>query len=158
MLFLLLSLFVHVDKEVDVELDTPVDCCTSTAACVKCCCGLNNYWKVLIGTTITVFYLLLGGLCFYAVEGPAEQDEMNRMKAERIAAATALNEELKLFTEFIVNATNLTEGEAMNLTNTLVAVAKRFADAGVNETVADPVWEYASAVFFASTVVTTIGE
>lgn len=102
-------------------------------------------------------YLLLGGLCFYALEGPAEQAEMERMAAERINSVAALNEQLNNFTQFLVSAANLTEAEATNLTNTLVAVAQRVANADVNETVADPVWEYASAIFFASTVVTTIG-
>lgn len=110
------------------------------------------------GGAIMFVYLLLGGLCFYALEGPAEQAKIARMQEEKSNATAALSRELNTFIEFLVNSTNITEAQAVNFTNTLVAVAKRVADAGVNETLPDPVWEYASAVFFASTVVTTIGK
>ena len=136
---------------------TPVDCCTSKNACKNCCCSFNNYWKFLGGAAIVGVYLLLGGLFFYALESPSEQAKLARMETEQIEAAAALAQELNTFTQFIVNSTNLSEAEALGLTNTLVAVAKRFADAGVNESLPDPVWDFASAVFFASTVLTTIG-
>ena len=136
---------------------TPVDCCTSKNACKNCCCSFNNYWKFLGGAAIVGVYLLLGGLFFYALESPSEQAKLARMETEQIEAAAALAQELNTFTQFIVNSTNLSEAEALGLTNTLVAVAKRFADAGVNESLPDPVWGFPSAVFFASTVVTTIG-
>ena len=128
------------------------------ACCRQCCCSWNKYWKALVWLVVVIVYLGFGGLFFVLAESPNEQRMIREAQAERQMAQQALNQSRDTFVERIVNVSNLTYGEAENLTDGIVALATRLATASQQlpaET--NPIWEYGPAVFFASTVITTIG-
>ena len=128
------------------------------ACCRQYCCSWNKYWKALIWLVVVIVYLGFGGLFFVLAESPNEQRMIREAQTERQMAQQALNQSRDTFVERIVNVSNLTYGEAENLTDSIVALATRLAIASQQlpaET--NPIWEYGPAVFFASTVITTIG-
>ena len=110
---------------------------------------------------VLVAYLLLGGLFFLLAESPNEMATVERIQLERREARQALSDFRTTFDRYFANLTNQSETrrEIRNRTEILVELALRFALA--NQTIrseTDPTWDYASSVFFASTVITTIGE
>ena len=114
---------------------------------------------MLIGFTVVFIYLLVGGFFFNLIERPNEIREIQQAQEEREAAAVLFTEQVDNFTEMIVNLTNLTEEQARSLTDTIVQGAIFVANTSqLLPAETNPIWDYASAVFFASTVVTTIGE
>ena len=114
---------------------------------------MNNYWKSLVWLTIIVVYLFLGGLFFSLAEQPAEIE-----RAEEAAAAQlALEMERNILIETVVNNSNLTEDQTVAFLRRFMNASERLNDAlAATETVR--VWDFASAVFFCVTVVTTIGK
>lgn len=144
-------------KEDELHVGTPIGC--GKEACKTCLCGFNNYWKMLIGFTVVFVYLLLGGLFFNLLERPNEILTIQTAQEEREAAADLFREQADNFTAMIVSMTNLTEEQARSLTDSLVQGAINVANTSqMLPAETDPIWDYASAVFFASTVITTIGE
>ena len=128
------------------------------ACCREYCCSWNKYWKALVWLIVVIVYLGFGGLIFVLAESPNEQRMIREAQMERQMAQQALNQSRDTFVERIVNVSNLTYEEAGNLTDSIVALATRLANATQRlpaET--NPIWEYGPAVFFASTVITTIG-
>ena len=98
-----------------------------------------------------VTYILIGGVIFNAVERPNELRAIADAKEAR-------NDSINSFAEMLANMTNLTEQDALNLTNRLLDLGRALVEAEESLAVEDsPIWDYASSVFFASTVVTTIG-
>ena len=138
----------------DDGLDTPIDCwrCRKDA-CRNCCCSINNYWKSLIWLAIIFAYLLLGGLFFSLAERPAELARTE----EAAAAKVALQMERDQLVQVIVNNSNLTEEQTIEFLDGFANASERLNEAlAATETV--QVWDFASAVFFCVTVVTTIGK
>ena len=128
------------------------------ACCRQYCCSWNKYWKALVWLVVVIVYLGFGGLIFVLAESPNEQQMIREVQMERQMAQQALNQSRDTFVERIVNVSNLTYDEAENLTDSIVALATRLANATQQlPTETNPIWEYGPAVFFASTVITTIG-
>ena len=132
--------------EAEEPEDTGFEC--SRAYFTRLFCKLNIYRQTLILFVIVMTYIIIGGGIFLALEQPAEM--------KRNEAITAANETyLTTFNDIVnrlVNYTNLTEDEAMSLVRIV-------AEAAINVSTNQPTsnWEYGSAIFFATTVVTTIG-
>jgi len=137
---------------VDSKISTTVSifCSCDKKSCRTFWCGTyNSYWRLLSLGMSVVVYLVLGGVIFSLVEGPNERRQVEMVQQERAEAFENL-------TSIIQDHTNLSEAEARNLTVTILAlgeVASRSIPAEVN-----PIWDYSSAFFFSSTVITTIGE
>lgn len=126
--------------------DTGFEC--SRAYFTRLFCKLNIYNQTLILFALVMTYILIGGAIFLALELPAE--------TKRNEAITAANETyIRSFNNIVdqlVNFTNLTEEEARALVR---IVAESAINASNNQPTSN--WEYGSAIFFATTVVTTIG-
>ena len=138
----------------DDSLDTPIGCLRCRKdACRQCCCSINNYWKSVIWCTIILVYLLLGGLFFSLAERPAELERAAEVDA---ANATLLAARDELIAS-VVNNSNLTEDQVSEILQNFTAASQRLTDA-LDATEVVQVWDFASAVFFCVTVVTTIGE
>lgn len=127
--------------------------------CKQCCCSWNIYWKALVWLTVVILYLGFGGLFFLLAEGPNEQRMIAEVQRQREAAGLAFNQSRNNFIELLLNSSNLTYEVAANLTDGVFTLATRLAEAS-QEVPAEinPIWEYGPAVFFASTVITTIGK
>ena len=140
----------------DDSLDTPIGCLRCRKdACRQCCCSLNNYWKSVIWCSIIIVYLFLGGIFFSLAERPAE--------LERVAEVNAANATLQAAREELmasVNNSNLTDervAEILQRLQNFTAASQRLNNAQEATNVVQ-VWDFASAVFFCVTVITTIGE
>ena len=110
---------------------------------------MNIYWRTLFLSIVTMIYILIGGAIFSAVERPNEASQNQAM----VEANETYYRQLGLLVEIIANNTNFTTEQAS-------ALVEGVGKAAVNVssfTVADN-WLYGSAVFFVTTVVTTIGE
>lgn len=141
-------------EEEDDNVDTPIGCLRCRKdACRKCWCSINNYWKSLVWLTIIFVYLLLGGLFFSLAERPAEIERIEEANAAQLALTTERN----LLVAMVVNNSNLTEEETIAFLQRFVNASERLNDA-LAATDAGEVWDFASAVFFCVTVVTTIGK
>ena len=115
----------------------------------------------MVAMGVLVAYLLLGGLFFFAVERPNEMAKVEQVQLERLEARQALDEFRKTLDRYFANLTNRSETREgiRNRTDILIELAKRVAvTSRTIRAERDPTWDYASSVFFASTVVTTIGE
>ena len=141
------------DKQDDDSLDTPIDCWSSKDACRTCCCSVNNYWRSVTWLGIIFAYLLLGGLFFSLAERPAELERAE----EAVAAQAQLEVELNALVQAVVNNSNFTENETIALLQGFRNASDRLNEA-LAQTEVVQVWDFASAVFFCVTVITTIGK
>ncbi len=116
----------------------------------RCCTTWNIYWAALGWFVIVVTYLLVGGAIFFAAERPNEEDEIDEARREREAALDYLQERL-------INLSNgsLSDEAAASLVDDLAVYFDRLGEIPAESS---PQWEYGPAVFFASTVITTIGQ
>ena len=133
----------------NVSSTVSIFCSCDRQSCRKFWCGFNSYWRLTTLFFAVAFYLTFGGIIFSAVEGSNEQMRIQQVQKDRINAFNNL-------TELLMNLTNMTEEEARNATFALVIlgeIASRSIPAELN-----PIWDYSSAFFFSSTVITTIGE
>ena len=118
--------------------------CECNKSClVKHLCHMNVYWRCLILFGVVMIYLLLGGVIFSALERP------NEMRQNEEAEAS-YNQTIGVVVDFLVDDSNFSREAAMNLVNN---ITMRTSDATAGEN-----WLYASSVFFAVTVVTTVGK
>lgn len=136
------------DKKDDDEEEDEQDFECSRAYCTRLFCQMNIYWQTLILFAIVVLYLLIGGAIFLALEQPAEirrNEELMTINATYYRALESVSVQL-------ANLTNLTVSEAENFLRII-------GEAAINVSSDLPTnnWDYGSAVFFATTVVTTIG-
>ena len=123
--------------------------CNKQSCCAFWCGKFNSYWRLLTLGTLVVMYLAMGALIFSLVEGPNERRQVEMVQQER---AQALDE----LTIKVQDLTNLSQAEARNVTIAIIALgvaASRTIPAEEN-----PIWDYSSAFFFSSTVITTIGK
>ena len=97
---------------------------------------------------VILLYILLGGILFNLLERPRELQDIEDTQNARKQAFDD-------FVQFLVNSTNVTQEIAVNLTATLVEVARYVIKTVPAEL--DPIWDYPSAVFFCSNIVTSIG-
>ena len=124
--------------------------CKCNKSClIKRLCHMNVYWRCLILFAAVMIYLLLGGWIFSALERP---NEMRQNEAE-LEAEASYNQSLEVVVDFLVDDSNFSREEAMYLVNNISDAAIRASDVTPSEN-----WIYASSVFFAVTVVTTIGK
>lgn len=143
----------EVDAEsTNTDVNTPISCtwCNKNS-CRRLCCSFNNYCQLLSLFFAVLFFTLIGGVLFNAVERP---NELRTIQESRVARNNAISD----FTALLMNSTNLTEEVAVNLTVRFLELGQQAAIAAQSLTFEDnPIWDYSSAVFFASTVITTIG-
>ena len=135
------------DGEGDVKCTPRCD----AECCRQCCCSWNKYWKALVWLAVVIAYLGFGGLVFVLAESPNERETIMNVQTERLMAQRAFNQSRDTLVERIVNSSNLTYEEAVNLTDGILAVATRLATASQElpeET--NPIWEYGPCSFFAS--------
>lgn len=134
------------------DVDTPISCLwCNRKSCGRFWRSWNSYWQLLVLAVAVGIYLLVGGAIFNAVERP---NELRRIQESAENQRNAIAE----FTELLLNSTNLTQEEAENVTTRFLELGVVAAEAVENlRFEANPIWDYSSAVFFASTVVTTIG-
>ena len=109
------------------------------------------HWKVLVMACVVTLYLLLGGAVFYALEHSNEVRENTETQQ-------ALEEGTRNLSLYLQMSLNISRAEAANVTVGLLAIAYElspFIEAAQTANVT--LWDYGPAVFFAVTVVTTIG-
>ena len=123
--------------------------CECNRFCMRnCCCTWNVYWQAAVFSSIIFVYLLLGAAIFMALEGPNEQ--------QRIAEAEINRSRLIQVGQYVVgNLTasgQLNESEAQELVFLISNLSQAFSNLDTSRN-----WDFAPAVFFSVTVVTTIG-
>lgn len=123
----------------------------------RCCCSWNIYWKALAWLCVVVVYMILGALIFMLAEQENERKTMELARSEK-EARLEFNRTTRAFLEFIANSSNLSYDEVANLTDGVVAVTSRLTQAEQLATDRNPIWEFGPAIFFATTVMTTIGQ
>ena len=112
------------------------------------CKSFNIYWQLALLLLAAVIYLLVGGAIFSAVEGPHEQMQLKQTHLDRETARANL-------TTMVANWTNLTEEEVQDLVSSVIYLGEK-----ASKKITPPhkiKWNFWSAVFFASTVITTVG-
>lgn len=97
---------------------------------------------VLIG--FYILYLIIGASVFSAIEGPQERTLVKEIRRYR--------EKFALDTRKC-----LTEEELESFINIIVRAANRGVSASKNVTISEPNWSFGQSLFFATTVLTTIG-
>ena len=132
--------------------ELPISCfaCRKNS-CRRFWCSNNKYWQSLQIFNGLVVFLFIGAAIFSALERP---QELQRIEDSRVA----VNETITAIVDLLTNRTNLTDEEAINLTDQLVEFGGRIAEASKNFNLEEnPIWTWSSALFFCITVVTTIG-
>ena len=120
-------------------------------ACPKCCTTWNVYWQASVFAFILTIYLIVGGAIFVALERPAESQRA--AEAER-----QIQNANEIILKTILNISNVTEEMAQNVTEKLLGILSELAPQVVAANKArTPLWQLGPAIFFATTVVTTIG-
>ena len=125
-------------------------CCScNQQSCKKYWRSFNSYWLLTVLFLVMDFYLLFGGAIFSTVEGPHEQRQIKQVQEDRTNA-------MKTLTEMLLNLTNLTDEEVEDATAAIVKLGEIASKKLPAEHRLK--WDYWSAFFFASTVITTIGK
>ena len=132
--------------------DIPISCfILKKNSCRRFWCTNNKYCQTLQIFNGLIVFLVIGASIFSSIERP---NELQRIEDSR----TTMNETLTALVNLLTNQTNLTQEEAMNLTDQLVMFGSRIAEATENfDLEVNPIWTWGSALFFCITVVTTIG-
>ena len=104
--------------------------------------------RVLLASGIVIVYILLGALVVHLLESPAE---IQRLENAASISTTLRQEMIDILFNATNNSNTSTELTDMFITNITNAVSKgAFARRSTD-------WEYEQSIFFAMTVVTTIG-
>ena len=136
-----------------LHLEDPGMCSYNAKRCLRCCCSWNVYWKVVTCFFVIIVYLAIGATVFMVVESPYERKERREVDRERHRARAAIQN----ITEQLVNITTSCGGD-VNVSR-LVEKLTHHAKSLERSQMKDPYWDnYAAAIFFATTVITTIGE
>ena len=136
----------------DTNPEVPISClwCKRSSR-RRCCRQSNHYWTALNLFNVLMAYLYIGAAVFSSLE---RSNELQRVED----ANTARNDSAMAIVDLLTTQTNLTEEEAMNLTDRLLEIGQRFGEVSEDLNLDEnPTWEWGSALFFCVTVVTTIG-
>lgn len=135
------------------HIEDPGMCSCYARRCLRCCCSWNVYWKVVAWFSVIIVYLAIGATIFMAVESPYEHKERREVDRERARARAAIQD----ITEQLGNIT-ASCGMDVNVSS-LVENLTQQAKTLESSKMKDPYWNnYAAAIFFTTTVITTIGE
>ena len=121
------------------------------------CCHWNIYWKAVVWLCVVIGYMILGALVFMLAEGENEKKKIELARAEEEEARWEFNRTTRAFVESIANSSNLSYDEVANMTAGVVAVTSSLTEAELLPINRNPMWEFGPAIFFATTVMTTIG-
>lgn len=90
-----------------------------------------------------LLYLVIGASVFSAIEGPQERALIKNVK--------------KLRSDFLTDNTCLTDDKLEKFIASIVVATNRGVSATKNVTMAEPNWTFGQSIFFAGTLLTTIG-
>ena len=138
---------------INTDVLIPVSCfCCKKASCKRLCCSYNSYCCLLILFVLVLSYQLVGGALFSAVEKPNEDRSIREAQVTRNNAVADLEMEVASFVDRMANLTNLMREELENSTRDIVSLAHRVSETNrIIPAEINPIWDYASAVFFTST-------
>ena len=127
-----------------------ISCCRRNGrACKVFCFSFNAYYQSLFIFLVIILYLLMGAYVFEKLE---EKTEMQRMVDAGKNTTNAMTEILNLLT----NQTNLSKGDAENLRTQIIEQSYIIGNA-TEILYPDAKWDFSYALFFSTTVITTIG-
>lgn len=138
----------------DTNVMVPVSCIACNKnSCRRCWCSYNKYW-ILVNLLCSgiMSYLFVGGSIFQSLERPNERQMIEDSRL-------ALNQTQMEMVDLLMSQTNISMEAAENLTVKLLEFGRTAAQATEVLTLEEnPLWEeWSSAIFFAATVITTIG-
>ena len=130
------------------SMNTPISCIVCKQdSCKRFWCSYNRYCSLVVFGFILFIYLVIGASIFTALERP---NELRSIEERQQSQAEAVDNII----QYLVNNTNMTEAEAMNETVLMFSLG-----VAVCASLPTPqIWDFSSAFFFVSTVVTTIGK
>ncbi|XP_078313806.1 potassium channel subfamily K member 1-like isoform X2 [Crassostrea virginica] len=99
--------------------------------------------RLLVLTLFYLLYLVIGASVFSAIEGPQERQLIKNVK--------------KLRSDFLADNTCLTDVELEKFIANIVIATNRGVSATKNVTMSEPNWTFGQSIFFAGTLLTTIG-
>lgn len=117
--------------------------CLSGSSCVRVIEGYRSTWYFLVLVLAYVVYLIFGALVFSAVELPYEEElrrELRTVKQQFLEENECLSDER--LEEFLARALE----------------ASNYGVSVLNNATTNWNWDFTSALFFASTVLSTTGE
>ena len=138
-----------IDSDMSITVRICCSCSHNRQTCKQFWCSFNSYWRLTALSLVVICYLLLGAVLFNVAEKSNEVIQVQQVQEGRASATNNL-------TDILLRINNLTEEEARNLTPIIIQlgrVASTTLDAEQS-----PKWDFWSAFFFASTVITTVGE
>lgn len=109
-------------------------------------CAWNLFTQYMAYFVGICLYLLVGGLVFYLIEHENEEDELELALEER-----------NRFTADLADQLNQTYDNTADLIDQITSLCDRNVFIGELDTIPRK-WEYGPSVFFAMTVITTIGQ
>ena len=110
--------------------------------------SFNSLYQSLLLALVILAYLLIGAVIFEALERPDEIARLENTKISRINLRDNIVNDLAL--QFNISR-NVSEAFVANLSNSLIELCPYVVDQPA------PQWEFRQAIFFATTVITTIG-
>ena len=138
------------DEEVIDKEDEATATCECNRVCLRnACCSWNLHWQTLVLFFVISVYLIVGGAIFVALEGPDEQRRIEEAQVNK----SRLDEVERYIIGNITATGELNETEAQALVDLIRNLSQAAANLDTSRN-----WEYGPAVFFATTVITTIGE
>ena len=131
--------------------EVPLSCLKCNKdSCRRCWCTCNKYWQSVVVFGFILGYLALGATVFYAIERPEEEDRIE-------AAESDVTSSFESIVSLLTTNTNATDELARNLTDEILTFSGTYIEANDILDPDNPNWEWTSSLFFASTVITTIG-
>ncbi|XP_061173940.1 potassium channel subfamily K member 1-like isoform X2 [Saccostrea echinata] len=99
--------------------------------------------RLLALAVFYLLYLVIGASVFSAIEGPQERELIKNVK--------------KLRSQFLTDNTCLTDDKLEKFIASIVIATNRGVSATKNVTMSEPNWTFGQSIFFAGTLLTTIG-
>lgn len=136
----------------DVGIHITRSSCCKKITCKKVCLMCGSQWPLLVLFLIIVLYIVLGGVIFHILEGPAEIQSIERAMMVRNETIDELAVMLTWMNMSDADGIPFHAMDEFLELGAALAVATELVSRQHNL-----IWDYHSAVFFASTVITTIG-